>query len=418
MRSPRLALRLLALALLGSPCLAQYNPLDAVVAVASPTPCSLLGITPQGVVYTVTARLPHYPATVIPAPDNRCLLVSGSGPTPGSYLTVTVTPGGTVTSLFAEQLVGMDVDGGGNLVGICSHTFHTMSIVKVNSRGITTLYTRPHPGATLGAIDLASGDFIFCDQDHAYRLSLHDFTQFSTLLALAPARLSPRGGLHPDPTTGDMLAFWNASAPPPVTPSIVRLHTGSTPAQTVVRSGWFSGHVGGGDRVPGSGQFVIPAMAIQGSNAVYRFDPQSGAIVTLTAIPGALDPRSVAIAGSRHLWAPNDARPGRPYRLVVSSPAEPGAAYAIGVSFGFLPGIPVGGRRIHLNPDSLFLLSMQNRGIFSGFRGTLDARGEGVGTIAIPDLWCLSGLRFFAVAITHASGRIRVISEPLGITIQ
>ena len=129
--------------------------------------------------------------------------------------------------------------------------------------------------------------------------------------------------------------------------------------------------------------------------------------------------QAVSVAGSRHLTAGNAAYPGQPLSLLVSSPAEPNAAYAVAASFGFRAGIPVGnGRRVNLDPDALFFSSITGTGIFTGFQGILNTRGEASFTMQIPPLKGLSGTRFFAAATTIVNGRFSVISEPVGITIE
>jgi hypothetical protein len=173
------------------------------------------------------------------------------------------------------------------------------------------------------------------------------------------------------------------------------------------------------DRDPATGQFVVPAHERTGFHAILRYDLRANAFTTLVPLPSTMGPLAVAVAGSRHLAGIDEARPGKVYRLLVSSPNEIGADYAIGLSLGFHPGIPLpGGRRLPLNPDLLFFWSIQNAGMFSGFRGRLNIRGEALGRIAFPAIPALSGVRFFASAITIVNSRISVISEPLGVTIR
>ena len=177
------------------------------------------------------------------------------------------------------------------------------------------------------------------------------------------------------------------------------------------------------DRDPGDGLYVIPCMdqTTPQNNAMLRLDARTGSLTSIVRLPvsAGAHPHAVTVAGSRHLCGVNQPRPGALYNLLVSVPREPGALYVVGASFGFRPGIAVGGgRKVYLNPDALFQYSLLNTGIFSGFQGTLNARGEGAASIAIPPVAGLSGHRFFAAVMTIWNGSISTLSEPLGITIQ
>jgi hypothetical protein len=104
---------------------------------------------------------------------------------------------------------------------------------------------------------------------------------------------------------------------------------------------------------------------------------------------------------------------------MVSFPNEPGTAYAVGYSFGMRPGIAVpDGRRIYLQPDPLLTLSLTDPVMFPGGQGVLNALGEAVARMRVPNLAGLSGRRIFAVAVTISGGQIRTISAPIGVTIQ
>jgi len=423
MKAQSVVLGMILLSLPGLTAAGQFAPGDAIVAVAAMGGSGkpLLGVTPQGVVYTVTSLLPRLPTMVIPAPDNRGVLLSA----PTQNITVgmifRVAPDGSITSIHQGlHYYSMHVDGHGNIVGITCSNGGQWHVVRLGNSGATTLYAGNHWVATVGGIDLPTGDFVFTDPQYLYRISLHGPNQVTTLLKQAPIRVNALGSVHADPDTGDLIGFWNVNQSPqlPYYPVIHRLRVGSPSRLTTIASGWFSGSVGASDRDPATGQFVLPGHESSGRHAIFRYDLRTNAVSTLASLPTNVSPLAVAVAGSRHLAGLDEAKPGQVYRLLVSSPTEIGADYAIGLSLGIHPGIPVaGGRRLPLNPDPLFFWSIQNTGVFSGFRGRLNLRGEALGKIAFPALPALSGIRFFACAITIANSRISVISEPLGVTI-
>lgn len=79
---------------------------------------------------------------------------------------------------------------------------------------------------------------------------------------------------------------------------------------------------------------------------------------------------------------------------------HPGATYVGAASFGTLPqSIAIhGGHVVPLGLDPLLLASIQ--GVFPGFLGSLDAAGEAVGALPIPNLGALRGLDIYLAMIT------------------
>lgn len=100
-----------------------------------------------------------------------------------------------------------------------------------------------------------------------------------------------------------------------------------------------------------------------------------------------------------------------------------GGAWVMGaLSFGKTPGItipPPDGRTLPLNPDPLFFASMANPIFLPGFYAPLDAQGRGKGSLKIPGVSALIGLRIFAAYFTFdpVHGRppwyVKSISNPV-----
>jgi len=390
------------------PAAAQYNPGDVVF--PDFINQRLLGITSQGRVYTVTSALGVAGWTATPGPLNRSVWVSGNLP----FATVQVDQKGTVVRLSTLCFYAMDVDSSGNVVGGAGS-----QIVKVNSGKVTSLWSGPpFSGICGGGIELQTGDLILADPSHIHRVVLHGNVKVSTILSIGSG---VGHNLHSEPETGTMIgSWWNG---------LFRLRLGPSPGMSTLYVGTPFSSVVGLDRDPSDGSYVIAngCRDFNTASAVFRLDARSKAIATLASFsckfpypPGTVFPTAVTLAGSRHLCGINDARIGTAYRLQVSSPNESGAVYAVAISFGFRPGIPVGksGRTVYLNPDPLFHYSLSNSGICSGFQGRLNSAGEASASIAIPNIPSLSRLRFFACAVTIVNNQISVISDPLGVTIQ
>jgi len=381
----------------------------------------VFGITRQGKVYTVTTLLPQGRTGIFPAPDNRSVWVTANPwnvNLPG--VTVKIQPDGTVTTMFRADLMAMDTDGGGNAIGLETRNYQT-NILEISTFGITTLYSVTSMWAAGGAIDLASGDYITVGRDKVIRYALHGAPSVTTVLVTNTMQQSNE--VHVNPDDGSLIGSAQIMMPWPVNPILYRLTLGNPGRITTLMSGTQMGMVQRLDWDPFDGRFVLPATAAGGVNVLYRYDARANLLTTQAVLSPSSTPTvrlyAATVAGSRHLWAGTEPWPGQPYRLMVSSPGEAGAAYMIGLSFGFHPGITLpDGRSIHLNPDPLLVASLTNAGIFKGFQGWLNHRGEGPATLEIPRQRLLSGVRFFAVAITLANQQIRTISEPLGVTIR
>jgi len=418
-RTPALLLGL-ALGLICVPAAGQYAAGDTIIAdqTIMGTNWPLWGITPQGTLYTVTASLPLSAYSVAPAPDNRTLWVSGKGN--AGYTLASVAPDGTITNInvdFQNLFTSIDVDGNGNAI-LCNLPKPEIKKIKYNTTTITTLHQAMALSNISGAgMDLQTGDLVMVDANGIFQANLFGNVTVSTVIPFVGTRSAP-AGLHDDPETGTMVGSWGSD--------VYRLIPGTPGVLTTIWSGATLETLGSLDRNPFDGSYVIPAAATPISSrpsAVYRFDASTATITTMITYSGThrASPVAATVAGSRHLCGGGgvEARPGQPFALMVSSPNEPGVAYVIACSLGFGPGIPLGnGRKVYLTPDALFFYSLLNTGIFWNFQGNLMATGEGIGVIQIPNIPQLSGLRFFAAAVTLNNNRISVISDTLGVTIQ
>lgn len=168
------------------------------------------------------------------------------------------------------------------------------------------------------------------------------------------------------------------------------------------------------DRAPGRGAIVAVS-----SGALLRYS-RSGGSVTQSAHIRLLDH---GFARERNLAS--ESLVGRNhFRMNVSFPREANRAFAVGVSAsGFQPGIAVGGRRIPLVPDGLFLAAATGRlgGLLRNYVGRLDAQGEATATLDLRSLGAaLAGVRLWFAGLTldpNAPSGIATISKPMVIVL-
>ncbi len=322
------------------------------------------------------------------------------------------------------RVLGLDVDGSGNAFVAQAYPRSHASVLKIGPTSSITLYNVPQVAMCVGAgIDLRSGDWIFSGASSCLpgffmllRATLRAPYSVSALTGFS-TRPVPGSFVFPrhDPETDTFLLFHSSGR-------IENVSLGSPGAVTTVHQGQPLGNwTLFPSRDPGDGRFVIPTYNDPVSAfppRIFRFDAANKSFQTVT-MPASTLPTSATVAGSRHLCGLNEVWPGKAFKMLVSSPAEPGARYIVALGLDFHPGFRLAdGRKIHLNPDPLFFWSLSNFGPFSGFQGTLDAKGEASATFVVPAIWALSGMRFYAAAVTLVNHRISVISAPLGVTIQ
>ena len=410
-----------------APAQIRYRPGDVIIGAVDviSQQNSILGITPQGALYTLVPQIPFLVNAITNAPDNRGLLAGGRG-SPGGPGLARIAPDGTVSHISigsSVDIFGLDVDGSGNVIVSQHSTNSSFSVLKL-TRGIpTTLYTTQQIPCCYGAgIDLRSGNLVYTGvYPSQYNLAVLRATLRGppsvSVLHTFGYRAYPGWYAFPrhDPDTDTFLLTRSQGF-------IERFSLRSPgPLTTLIHGRPLGGWVMFPGRDPADGSLVIPTFDLitpAPPSRVLRLDAMHATLRTVTTLATHY-PSSATVAGRRHLCGLNEVWPGQMYAMLVSSPAEPGAAYVAALAFDYYPGFRLpDGRKVHLTPDPLFYWSLTNAGPFSGFRGTLDSRGEAVATVAIPSRPALSGVRFFASAITLINHRISVISDPLGVTIQ
>jgi sugar lactone lactonase YvrE len=174
----------------------------------------------------------------------------------------------------------------------------------------------------------------------------------------------------------------------------------------------------------------IKAMAVFGDGTVaigenrvasiLRLDPQGKILGTIYNGPS-LNNSCMVVEDEHNLWALNTPTPGARLFLSVRFASHPAMPYVAAASFFSRPGIPVDTRRIPINPDDLFTMSVLLPQIFVNFVGVLDASGRAVPAIDIPKAAALRGLRFYLAAVVidpRAPSSLAQISQRFGVTIQ
>lgn len=123
------------------------------------------------------------------------------------------------------------------------------------------------------------------------------------------------------------------------------------------------------------------------------------------------------------LVAAGTGKSGSTIQLSLSSPDDPGLAYALGSSLGTGP-IPIGPRlHIGLSLDPLLILSVADAlpATFVGYRGVLDGKGDAVAKIRIPSDGRLVGTRIhtaYVVRDRQPGGAIQSVSNTSSFTIR
>lgn len=399
----------LALILTGAGILpAQYAPGDAVVGVADTTH-HLLVVQPSGL-WSTLVTLPFGPMwDLIPSPDNRSIWLASFGMSNGVF---NITPAGVVTTMIPltgqESPATLILDGNGDL-----YISGVSTMVLKHSQNTTSTFVTGIHGALFGsAIDMNNGDLLLTVGNGVVRIPTYGTPGWSWLRQDSSGSMAPQGAAF-DPANNWLIEtrtnqIWRYDLS---TSKLV------TPVPTLPTMPTGLGHFA---RDPATGEFLVTGFLQSTGNLLYRYDATANAITTMHVLksPQASFGGSVAIAGSRHISTLAPAGPGQTLKMRVSSLNGPGRTYIAALSFGYRPGIVVGGRTIHLNPDAMFFTSILAGGIFQNFVGVLDGVGEAFPSVQIPNLPGLSGLRLYASAITVVQNTISVISNPIVITIQ
>jgi len=114
-------------------------------------------------------------------------------------------------------------------------------------------------------------------------------------------------------------------------------------------------------------------------------------------------------------------KPGSRVDLALATLNDTGLPYLLGTSLGTGP-IPIDTRTLDLSPDALLAVTVMGSWpwIFSGYRGVIDAKGQGQAAIHIPNLPALIGVRLHSAFVTldpAAPSGVRSISNTFAFSI-
>jgi len=332
-------------------------------------------------------------------------------------------PGRGVTTLAVlpasfVRLPTLDVDQGGDVL-ILNHSGPDRGLYRMPAWG-GPLSTIAHvkTGALFAvpycmAEDLSTGDFIVPDANGLiHRVTPAGQTSPVPYSFPLPIPGNPVGNLHVDQSTGLMflaVGYHLVGLDPATGATIVRMGVSSA----------FLSEFLGFDGDPFRGGYYVHTRNIRfPAKGVLRFNPGNNSLTPFGGFwPGIWG--NVVTWGSRMVGGFGRPIRGRAYPVALAFLGESGKSYLAAASLGTLQGIPVGGsRRIPLDPDALFYASIRAPAIFQNFQGGLNAQGRANLTVNIPANPRLRGLRFFLAAITYDGSGIRVISDPLGVTVE
>ncbi|MBN2489789.1 MAG: hypothetical protein JXQ29_02945 [Planctomycetes bacterium] len=425
-------MRLVLLALLGAtlvaPGLAAQNDGDAIVVMFNSPTGDLLLVTPAGVVTTMITRpgtnLPEGLA-VAPGNDGGMFVETNSSTRALSVLkfqnAVNLT---TLTTLAAThtRVPTLLADQGGDIL-LLSAAGNDRGVYRMPAKG-GPLTTIAHN--TLGATfmspfamaeDPVSGDIVVLDITQ-YLHRIDRTGKVTTIRCVLPpsTSIAVTGNVDVDTTTGLMYVTYAnfLLTLDPQTGATTTIFQSTTTNRAIFY---------GIDNDPFRGGFYLSvnqSLPTPAGRYLLRYDTRTAILTTVATLPAAnvtqmsdvITWKSRMLSGlSRPAW-------GQPYVLRLEIPSERGQGYAAAAALGTLQGIMVGGRRIPLDPDPLFFATLQLPGIFSGFQGVLNATGMASLTVNTPTLPGLAGVRFYLAAVTYDAGGIRLITEPLGVTIE
>jgi len=91
---------------------------------------------------------------------------------------------------------------------------------------------------------------------------------------------------------------------------------------------------------------------------------------------------------------------GTNLRLRAHDPAASNNVYLMFTALGWKPGLRIDNRRLYLNPDPLFFLSISLPSVFQRFVGALDSSGSATATFAIPNDRLLIGVSLWSACVT------------------
>jgi len=121
--------------------------------------------------------------------------------------------------------------------------------------------------------------------------------------------------------------------------------------------------------------------------------------------------------------ASGDPRLATPYPVTFSAPVDGGRTYVGAASFGTGPLLLSPHNPLYLSPDILFFLTVKNQvpTLFRNLQGVLNASGQGVCTVILPNIPAIVGLRFYMAFVSLDASKplgVRTVSSTRGFRIQ
>jgi len=398
---------------------------DAVLTLWSSPNTHILAVAPNGVVQTILTRAnTGTPDGLAAAPGNDGGLMVEASQSPGGLRVIAFKNGSSVTTLTTLpntflRAPTLTVDSGGDIL---------LLNLSGNDRGV---YRMPGSGGPLMTVahnntnatftspfamteDIVSGDLLVLDSARKLHRIDRAGTVTTVTMILPPSlALAVTGNVHVDHGSG-FLHLTYGQYFLGVDPNIGAVTTIYGPS-TAGRASYY-----GLDGDPFGGGYYMTvnrASPAPAGQYLFRYNPRNGSLTTVATLPtGTLS--DVMTWRSRMLGGLTRPARGTAYQVRLSIPVEAGKTYFAAASLGTVPGLPIAGHHVPLNPDALFFLSIQVPTIFSGFQGLLSNAGTANLTVNIPPAQPLLGFRFFLAAITLDGGGIRAVTEPLGVTIE
>jgi len=341
---------------------------------SSLTSTSLIRLNPATGMSNPFATPPGVWSNCVEMAANNIDLAAAIGPSmtfpiPSSPFVI-VTPAGVVSSMVTIPALGnqIDLDQDGSYLtpaqpGTAASGIHALVRVSAGSVVTTVAVLSSQPNA--GAIDQDTGDYIAALFSTGTLLRIQRGTATVTTIATGLGTLS---GVDFEPRTGTF-AITRFLAP-----QVIRV----TPAGTMTTVATFtSANMMKVDDETGN-------LLVTGGTAVGLLTP-AGAVITTRAV-GGLNGTGVEVYGARKVSGSGNFAAGQIYNVLFTFQRSSGNTYVAALSMGLRPGIPLpDGRTINLAIDPLLVLSVGGLpGVTTGFTGTLDAFGQGTGTITVP----------------------------------
>jgi hypothetical protein len=398
---------------------------DAVLTLWSNPNTHILAVAPNGVVQTILTRAnTGSPDGLAAAPANDGALMVEASQSPGGLRVVAFKNGSSVTTLASLpntflRAPTLLVDSGGDILllnlsgndrGVYRMPGGGGPLMTVAHNNVNATFTSPFAMTE----EIVSGDLLVLDSGRKLHRIDRAGTVTTVTMILPPSlALAVTGNVHVDHGTGLLHLTYGQYflGLDPNTAAVTTIYGPSTTG----RASYY-----GLDGDPFGGGYYLTvnrATPTPAGRYLFRYSPRSGTLSTVGTLPNGTF-SDVMTWRSRMLGGLTRPARGTAYRVRLSIPVEAGKAYFAAAALGILPGIPVGGKHVPLNPDALFFLSIQVPTIFSGFQGVLSNAGTADLTVNIPPVQQLLGFRFFLAAITFDGGGIRAVSEPLGVTIE